>query len=392
MQHRQFGRLDWKVSALGFGCMRLPTRGSREEIDEPQAMRMLHYAIDHGVNYLDTAYGYHGGNSERFLGRALRGSYRDKVGLATKLPCREVRERSDFDRLLNEQLSKLQTEHIDFYLLHGLRRERWELVRSLDVKTWLERAKADGRIGHTGFSFHDTFDALKQIIDDYQGWDFCQIQYNYMNEDYQAGTRGLQYAASKGLGVVVMEPLLGGRLVDPPPAVQALLDRAQWKRSPAEWGLQWVWNHPEVSVVLSGMSTMQQVQENVASADRSGVGTLSKTELDLIGMVRGVYQSLSAVPCTACAYCMPCPNGVDIPRSFTTLNMGIMYGRLDEARRRYVHRMSDQDESILASSCVQCRQCEDKCPQSILISEWMAYIHQVLGEGRPYVRGEAPSS
>jgi len=392
MQHRQFGKLDWKVSALGFGCMRLPTRGSREEIDDPQAMRMLHYAIDHGVNYLDTAYGYHGGNSERFLGRALRGGYRDKVGLATKLPCREVRERSDFDRLLNEQLSKLQTEHIDFYLLHGLRRERWELVRPLGVKTWLERAKADGRIGHTGFSFHDTFDALKQIIDDYQGWDFCQIQYNYMNEDYQAGTRGLQYAASKGLGVVVMEPLLGGRLVDPPPAVQALLDRAQWKRSPAEWGLQWVWNHPEVSVVLSGMSTMQQVQENVASADRSGVGTLSKTELDLIGMVRDVYQSLSAVPCTACAYCMPCPNGVDIPRSLTTLNMGIMYGSLDEARRRYVHRMSDQDESILASSCVQCRQCEDKCPQGILISEWMAYIHQVLGEGRPYVRGEAPSS
>ncbi len=389
MQYRPFSKLDFNVSALGFGCMRLPTLGSRDQIDEPEAERMLHYAIDQGVNYVDTAYRYHGGNSEHFLGRALKGGYRERVKLATKLPCGQVEEPGDFDRLLNEQLSKLQTDHIDFYLLHGLRRKRWDLVKPMDITGWLEGAKADGRIRHIGFSFHDTFDVFKEIIDDYEGWEFCQIQYNYINENYQAGTQGLRYAASKGIGVVIMEPLLGGRLVDPPPAVQAIWDTAEQKRSPAEWGLQWVWNQPEVSVVLSGMTAMEHVQENVRSADRSGVGILTEKELALVAQARDQYESLCPVPCTACDYCMPCPNGVNIPGNFTNLNRGIMYNWLDGAREQYLGRMRENQR---ASACIQCHECEEKCPQDILISEWMPLVHQVLGEGKPYEPTECPGA
>ena len=232
VQFRPFGQLAFQVSALGFGCMRLPTRKSREQIDESEATRMLHYAIDNGVSYLDSGYGYHGGNSERFLGRALKGGYRQRVRLATKLPSGEVHATSDFDRVLNEQLSRLQTDHIDCYLFHGLRRERWEHVRALGAREWVAKIKADGRIGYIGFSFHDTFDAFKYIIDDFDAWEFCQIQYNYMNEDYQAGTAGLRYAAARGLGVIVMEPLLGGRLANPPQTIRSIWDRAERLRTP----------------------------------------------------------------------------------------------------------------------------------------------------------------
>jgi predicted aldo/keto reductase-like oxidoreductase len=283
--------------------------------------------------------------------------------------------------LLNEQLAKLQTDHIDFYLIHGLRKARWDLLHGLDIESWIPKALADGRIGHIGFSFHDTFEVLKEIIDAYPGWHFCQVQYNYMNETYQAGTRGVRYAAAHGMGVVVMEPLLGGKLAGAPPAVQALWDTAPARRSPVEWALQWVWDQPEVSLVLSGMGAMQQVVENLASAGRSGVAQLTQAELDLIGRVRDVYRGLCPAPCTGCRYCMPCPNGVDIPENFTQFNNGVMYARLDESRRRYGRQM---DEAKRASACIQCHQCEEKCPQNITISEWMPYIHRVLGEGEDY--------
>lgn len=386
MRYRSLGRLDLQVSALGFGCMRLPTLGSSAEINEAEASRMLAYAIEHGVNYFDTAYGYHGQNSERFLGRFFKSNgYRDRVILATKLPCGEVHEHSDFDRLLNEQRAKLQTEHIDCYLLHGLRHERWEMVRALGVREWLHSAQADGRIGHLGFSFHDTIEAFKAIVDDFD-WDFCQIQYNFMNESYQAGAEGLRYAASKGLGVVVMEPLLGGRLADPPDPVRALWEQAPVKRTAAQWGLLWVWNHPEVSLALSGMSTLEQVQENVATAEHAAPHVLTADELALIAQVRACYESLCPAPCTACEYCMPCPNGVHIPRNFGNLNRGVMYNWLQGAREAY----SRLEEGQRASACIQCRECEPKCPQNILISEWMPYIHQVLGEGQPYEPRECP--
>jgi len=375
MQYRRFGKLDVQVSALGFGCMRLPTYESNEEINEPEATRMMHYAIDHGVNYIDTAYPYHGGNSEKVLGRALQGGYRDRVQLATKLPCWQVNEYADFDRLLHEQLERLQTEHIDFYLLHSLSQETWTKVYNLDVLRWAEGAIADGRIGHLGFSFHDQYDVFQQIVDAYDNWTFCQIQYNYLDQEYQAGTRGLEYAAAKGLAVVIMEPLLGGRLVNPPEAVQALWDTADTRRSAPDWALQWLWNKPEVSVVLSGMTTMPQVQENVASADRSGIGTLTDQELALVEQVRQTYHDLCVVPCTGCKYCMPCPNGVNIPGNFELLNNGIMYNQMEEAIRRYA-TMADGES---AGSCIECHQCEEKCPQHISIVDELARVSETLG-------------
>ena len=381
MQYRKFGKLGFEASALGFGCMRLPTAGGRENIIEEEATRMVRYAIDNGVNYLDTAYPYHGGNSERFLGRALKDGYRERITLATKLPCRMVKVADDFERFLNEQLERLQIEHIDIYLLHGLRTDRWTKVRDLGVLEWAEGAKADGRIGHLGFSFHDELPVFKEIIDAYDDWVMCQIQHNYMNIDHQAGTKGLRYAASKGLAVVVMEPLLGGKLVNPPEQVQQIWDTAETKRSAAEWAFQWLWNQPEVAVALSGMSTMEQVVENVASADAAAVGALTPEELALFPQVREMYDELCPVPCTQCNYCMPCPNGVDIPRNFTIYNQGVMYNQAEQARTIYKGRVA---EDARASACIQCRECEEKCPQNIRISEWMPVVDEVLGHGRPY--------
>jgi len=379
MKYRQFGKMDWQASALGFGCMRLPTLGDdRSQVDEREALNMLHYGIDHGVNYLDSAYGYHGGNSERVVGKALKGGYRDKVKVATKLPVRIVEKTEDFDRLLNEQMSKLDVEQIDVYLFHGLRAPRWETVQRCDLLRQADRALADGRIGAMGFSFHDSFEMFKTIVDGYDRWSMCQFQYNYMNENYQAGTEGCKYAASKGLATVIMEPLLGGKLANPPEAVQALWDNAPVQRTAVDWALQWLWNQPEVSVALSGMSAMQHVVENVASAEASGVGSMSEADLALIERARQTYEELCPIPCTGCGYCMPCPNGVDIPRNFSLLNNATMYNAFEDARRRYARMV----EGSRAEDCIACRECEALCPQDILISEWMPVVHQVLGLGQ----------
>ena len=334
MQYRKFGKLDWKPSALGFGAMRLPIiDDDRTQIDEPEATKMIRYAIDHGVNYVDTAYNYHRGNSELFLGHALQGGYREKIRLATKQLPLEIETADDFDRLLDEQLERLQTDHVDFYLLHGMNAMWWPRMRDLGVLDWAEGAIADGRIGHLGFSFHDEFPVFQEIVDVYD-WTFCQIQHNYIDIEHQAGTEGLKYAASRGLAVVVMEPLLGGWLARAPQSVQELWDTAPTPRTPAAWGLQWLWNQPEVSVVLSGMSTMQQVEENVASASASEVGILTTEELALVDRVREAYRELRPIPCTECGYCMPCPNGVDIPYNFMLFNDGAMHEREDPWRAR----------------------------------------------------------
>jgi uncharacterized protein len=385
MQYRKFGKLDWRASALGFGCMRLPLRDPQEHsnIDEKEASRMLYHAIDQGVNYLDTAYGYHGGNSERFLGHALQGGYREKVHLATKLPCWKVESAKDFDLLLNEQLGKLQTDNIDFYLLHGLDAESWHKVRDLDVIPWAEKAMADGRIQHLGFSFHDKTEVLMEIIDSYDGWTMCQVQYNYIDVESQAGTKGVKYAASKGLAVVAMEPILGGRLVNPPEEILAIWETSTHKRSPADWALQWLWNQPEVTVSLSGMSTMMHVEENLASAKRSGVNSLTVEELALYPLARKQYQALSPIPCNKCNYCMPCPNGVNIPRIFETYNEGLIYNHQDGARQAYNRWIPELER---ANNCIDCNNCEGLCPQSILVSQWMPIVHEVLGEGKPYVK------
>jgi len=381
MKYRKFGNLSWQASALGFGMMRLPIIGEdTAAIDEPEATRMLHYAIDHGVNYVDTAWTYHSEQSEPFVGRALKNGYRDKVKLATKLPVWLTKQASDFDRILNEQLRRLQTDHIDFYLLHSLSAESWRKVRDMGVLPWAEKALADGRIRYLGFSFHDDYAAFQEIVDAYDKWTFCQIQYNYMDIENQAGTRGLKYAADKGLAVVVMEPLLGGRLANPPMAIRELWDKSAVKRSPADWALQWVWDQPEVSLLLSGMTTMQHVQENLASAERSALGALTKSEQVLIAQVRDKYKELCPIPCTKCGYCMPCPSGVDIPRVFEVFNEGLMHDDPPGARVRY----KLVPKEARANQCIQCQQCEEVCPQDILVSEWMPKVDEVLAQGKPY--------
>jgi predicted aldo/keto reductase-like oxidoreductase len=376
MKYRNFGKMDWQASVLGFGCMRLPILGDKAEaIDEPQAQRMIRFAINHGVNYMDTAYPYHGGNSELFLGRALRDGYRQKVRLATKMPAWLVETAADFDKYLDDQLKRLQTEHIDLYLLHGLNRTRWSQLCDLGVRDWMPKAIASGRIGAIGFSFHDSFSIFKRIVDEYDGWDFCQIQYNYMDINEQAGTRGLKYAASKELAVVVMEPLLGGRLANPPESARKIFESAQAGRSPVDWALQWLWDKPEVSVVLSGMSTMQQVEENLQSAQKAGIGSFTAREQKVIHQIRADYRKQVPVPCTQCLYCVPCPNGVDIPRNFEIFNKGAMMEAWGSARFRYGQIPTGEK----AESCQQCEECEEKCPQHIGISRWMKYVHEVLG-------------
>ena len=318
MKYRKFGKLDFEVSILGFGAMRLPfTDNNPANVLEPESIEMIRYAIDHGINYLDSAYLYHDGRSEMIIGRALQDGYREKVKIATKLPCNFIQKVEDFDRIFNEQFERLQIDKIDFYLLHGLNKISWDRMQELKVLSWAEEKLAAGYIGHLGFSFHDKFEIFKEIVDAYDGWTFCQIQYNYMDLDYQAGTRGLKYAADKGLAVIVMEPMRGGRLSkEPPQEVAELWAGSATKRTPTEWALLWVWEHPEVSVVLSGMSSMVQVIENLAVADRSGPGVLSSDELELVNKVSQAYRKLSPVPCTGCRYSIPCLNGVEIPRIF----------------------------------------------------------------------------
>jgi len=383
MQYRKFGKLDVQVSALGFGCMRLPViDGKSGSIDQAEATRMIRYAIDQGVNYIDTAYGYHEKTSEIAVGKALQDGYRQKVNLATKLPVWLVNESGDFDTLLNEQLGKLQTDHVDFYLMHALNRNSWNKVVELGLLRKAEAARADGRIRYIGFSFHDTLDAFKEIVDGYDHWDFCQIQYNYMDIENQAGTEGLHYAASKELGVIIMEPLLGGKLARHIPALDPVWEMTATNRTPADWALQWLWDQPEVSVVLSGMSTMQQVEENLASAAGSGVGSMVAEDLELIASARDKIRQLSPIPCTKCEYCLPCPNGVNIPRNFEGYNEGAMYNDPEGARNTYLRWISDDAK---AAQCIQCQECESKCPQKIAISEWMPIVEEVLGLGRPYV-------
>lgn len=386
MQYRQFGKLDFQVSALGFGAMRLPVKEGK--IDEPEAANMLHYAIDHGVNYVDTAYFYHNGESEVVLGNALRDGYRQRVKLATKLPSWAVTQPADFDTYLNEQLRRLQTDHIDCYLLHSLNRKFWENVTNHHVFEWAEKAIADGRIRHLGFSFHDEYPMFEEIVNAYD-WAFCQIQYNYMDIERQAGVKGLKLAASKGLAVVVMEPLLGGKLVNPPPPIQSLWETAEHRRSAVDWALQWLWNQPEVSLVLSGASTMAQIAENIACAERSGINILTADELAIVEQVREKYQGLSPIPCTTCGYCLPCPQNVNIPRNFDLYNSGVMYDSPEIARGGYnwmeqAYKLGIDSHDQRASHCVQCQVCEEKCPQRIPISQWMPVVHEVLGEGKAY--------
>jgi uncharacterized protein len=367
MKYRSFGKLNWKVSALGFGAMRLPTVcNDAAKINEPEAIKMIRYAVDHGVNYVDTAYPYHGGNSETLVGKALEDGYRENVKLATKMPTWLVKSRQDMDKYLEEQLKRLKTD-VDFYLLHGLNKERWQKLKELDMIGWAEKKIDQGEFKYLGFSFHDDYDVFKNIIDGYQNWTLCQIQYNYTDAEYQAGVRGLRYAASKGLAVVVMEPIAGGRLaMKPPKPIQEMWIKSGVKRTQAELALLWVWNQPEVSLALSGMSTMEQVKENVRTASRSGINKLTKEELSLINQVALKYKEAGFIGCTACRYCLPCPEGVNITDIIAFYNEFYVKNMSDEVKAKYWEHITPESQ---AKRCVACGKCEELCPQRLPIRD-----------------------
>ncbi|NLN45508.1 MAG: aldo/keto reductase [Clostridiaceae bacterium] len=374
MQYRKFGKFDIEVSALGFGCMRLPLLADGS-IDEPESIRLVRDSIDRGLNYVDTAYPYHGGKSELLVAKALKDGYREKVFLATKCPVWNVKTPEDFDRLLNEQLGKLETDHIDMYMLHAVSGDRWKELQELNAFEFLQKAKADGRIRYAGFSFHDNVTVFKDMIDAHD-WDFCQIQYNYMDQTNQAGTEGLRYAAAKEIAVIVMEPLLGGKLAKPAPkAVQKIWDSASVRRSPAAWALSWLWDQPEVALLLSGMNAQDQLDENLEVAEYATPGFLTDDERALVEKARVAFEELAAVPCTGCEYCMPCPFGVDIPGIFRTYNQAVIY---DDFKGSGAHYRNNFPESEKATNCTACGACEAVCPQKIQIIEKLKEAHTAL--------------
>ena len=379
MLYRKMNRVASDLSILGFGCMRLPViKGG--SIDDKQATEMLRYAIDHGVNYVDTAYPYHNGESEPFLGRALQGGYREKVNLATKLPSWLVKSRADMDHYLDEQLKRLQTDHIDFYLVHGLMRPFWEKLPSLGLTNFLDDAIADGKIKYAGFSFHDELALFKEIVD-YYDWTFCQIQYNFMDEQNQAGTEGLRYAADRGLGIVVMEPLRGGMLSKEIPSISRIWKKAPVQKSPSEWAQRWVWNHSEVTVVLSGMSSFEQVEQNIAYAESGFPNSLLPEELNLFKEAETEYEKRITVPCTGCRYCMPCSSNVSIPECFEMYNQGCMFDAPDVASTNYNIVMGGMltGSPGFASQCQECGDCEERCPQGIPIREHLKKVAAYFG-------------
>jgi len=382
MLYRKAPRTGDELSILGFGCMRLPQKDGR--IDEARATRQIRHAIDRGVNYIDTAWPYHAGESEPFVGRVLAEGYRERVKLATKLPAWLVRNRADMDRFLDAQLKKLNTSRIDYYLVHSLNGGSWDGIAALGVAGFLDRAQADGRIGNAGFSYHGMREDFPRVAGAYP-WTFCQIQYNYLDEELQAGTAGLLDAARKGLAVIVMEPLRGGTLAAaPPPAIDALWREAEFCRTPAEWALRWVWNHPEVTVALSGMNDEAQVEENLRIAADARPGSLTAAEAVLIERVGRKYREITKVGCTGCGYCQPCPSGVDIPGCFDSFNAFHTFGKTREARFQYVLRASGvlSGHPAYASLCSQCRDCVEKCPQSLPIPDLLEQVvSQFEGDG-----------
>ncbi len=368
MLYRTVPRTQEKLPILGFGCMRFVERNGA--IDEENSKALLRYAIDKGITHLDTGWMYHHGQSESFLGRALSGGYREKVTLSTKLPHWLVSSREDMDFFLNTQLSNLNTRYIDYYLIHSIGKESWNRMKALGVTDFLDQAKADGRIKYTGFSFHEDTRTFKEIVDAYP-WECCLIQYNIIDEFSQAGREGLTYAAEKGLAVFIMEPLLGGKLAKAPPdEIAQIWSKAPVQRTPAEWALRWLWDQPEVTMVLSGMNDVSQVDENCAVAETAYPGSLSKEERTLIQTVTDTWHSLMKVPCTGCQYCMPCPFGVNIPSCFELYNNLFMFGDTWRTKAVYAARLG----GILggysaASACMECGSCRAACPQGIDIPE-----------------------
>jgi predicted aldo/keto reductase-like oxidoreductase len=372
MLYRQLNKTGVDLSILGFGCMRLPTIDHKHDrIDYPKATQLLHYAIEHGVNYVDTAYFYHAavfgqrGESEPFVGEALSGGWRKKVHLATKMPLFQLRQKEQMSLFLEEQLERLKTDYLDFYLLHGLNGETWDRMRDLGVREFLDKKKTEGKLRFPAFSFHGKAEDFIRICDDYN-WTFAQIQYNYMDIDFQAGNKGLKYAADKGIGIVAMEPLKGGKLAQNlPTEMKAVLNTSAIKRSPAEWALRFVWNEAGVSSLLSGMNSMEQVTENIKVADDGIQNSLSTDELLMFDTLRKAMGARIKADCTDCRYCMPCTSGVNIPDVLAAVNNAAIWNDPNPWMTGYTQVRGK------AGKCTECKECEEVCPQELPISTLM---------------------
>lgn len=369
MKYRENSKNGDQLSILGFGCMRFSK-------DEKEVEKQIVYAIENGVNYFDTAYIYP--NSEAVLGRVLSKGYRERVKIATKLPPYLVKKREDLDKIFNEELARLQTDYIDYYFIHMITDVNiWTRLIDLGILEWIDEKKKSGQIRNLGFSYHGGRDEFVKIVDIFD-WDFCMIQYNYLDEHNQAGKSGLQYAASKGVPVMVMEPLRGGKLVtNLPKEVYQVWDNAYVKRSPAEWAFRWIWNHPEVMVVLSGMNSQEMVEENIRVASDSDAASFTDADYELFDKVRNILIEKIKIPCTGCNYCLPCPVGVDIPTCFSCYNDREIEGKIS-AITKYVMQTSLKSKSHNASLCINCGKCETHCPQNIPIRLELAKVSKSM--------------
>ncbi|MCP4113669.1 MAG: aldo/keto reductase [Desulfobacteraceae bacterium] len=376
MLYREVPKNGNKLSVLGYGCMRFPTR--MQTINEKLAEKQILYALDQGVNYFDTAIPYHNGKSEPFIGKVFsKNKCRDNVKIATKLSPWMANSKEDMDRILDEQLSKLKTDRIDYYLVHSLTGELWKTAKQNGVTEFLDDALNNGKIINAGFSFHGLAEEFKGIADDYD-WTFCQIQYNYLDTKNQAGTAGLQYAASKDMAVMIMEPLRGGNLAKtPPPSVKKIWAKADYKKTPAAWSLGWIWNHPEVTVVLSGMNNYDHISENLVLAEKALPNSFSEKEVKLVEEAAAEFRAVMKVGCTGCQYCMPCPVGVNIPSCFDCYNSRHAF-KDKSVRLMYVFQNGGlvTDKPSLASKCVQCGKCLEKCPQHLPIPDLLNDVQE----------------
>ena len=369
-----------KISVLGFGCMRFPN--TMGKIDMAKTERLILQAVEGGVNYFDTAYIY--GGSEAALGEILeKNGLRDKVNITTKLPHYLIRSREGLDKLFSEELKRLRTDHVDYYLMHMLTDvQTWQRLKDLGIEEWLSEKKACGQIRQVGFSYHGNTDMFCKLVDSYD-WDLCMIQYNYMDEHSQAGVRGLKYAHSKGLPVMIMEPLRGGKLVSHlPEEAKRIMAEHPVKRTPAQWAFRWLWNQGEVTCVLSGMNGEEMLADNIRTASEARAGEFTDGDFDMIARVLKSVNAKMKVKCTGCGYCMPCPKNVDIPGTFSAYNRRYsenkFWGLVD-----YAICTALRKEPTSASNCVGCGKCERHCPQGIEIRKELENARREL-EGPLY--------